>query len=327
MRADYAGHHGQMLLAVLLGIAGAACLGAGFVVQQAEAAVAGAGQRALSVRLLWRLMRRRGWWAGVGLMVVGYALAGWSLGEGNLVLVEPILAANLLFAVTIAAARCRRRPSYRSLVGGLALVGGMAGFVLVGQPHGGLAANSTALTWVWAGIGVAAALAVLAALAVRYAGPTRAVLLGTATGIVYGLQDALSRQVFADFDRSPLRLLAIWPVLSLVAVGALGVVLAQNAFDAAPLTASLPAISVLEPLTGIGLGIALFDVQLAHRPVATAGEAGFLAILILGAVMVARDRVVHDGTRHRPVLARVAAPYDGSAIAGPRSSGDRASVS
>src|SRR4051794_12995424 len=102
-----------MLLTVCLGVVGAAFLGGGFVVQQREAAQVDAGS-GLSMRLMMELVRRRLWWVGVTSMAVGYVLAGYSLGSGNLVLVEPLIAANLLFALPIAAVWCRKRPSPRS---------------------------------------------------------------------------------------------------------------------------------------------------------------------------------------------------------------------
>src|SRR5436309_1712135 len=81
----------------VVGVVGAALLGSGFVIQQREASQTDVGDE-LSFRLLAQLMQRRVWWLGIASMAAGYVLAGWSLGSGNLVLVEPLLAANLLFA-------------------------------------------------------------------------------------------------------------------------------------------------------------------------------------------------------------------------------------
>src|SRR5437763_1836436 len=49
-------------------------------------------------------MGRRLWWSGIASMAMGYVLIGVSLGTGNLVLVEPLIAANLIFALPAAAA-------------------------------------------------------------------------------------------------------------------------------------------------------------------------------------------------------------------------------
>src|SRR4051812_34479688 len=135
-----------MIVPVLLGIVGAAFLGTGFVVQQREAAQV-ASNDAFSVRLLWALMQRRLWWSGIAAMAIGYVLVGLSLGTGNLVLVEPLIAANLVFALPVAAAWCRRVPQRRSMLGAVGLAAGVAGFVLAAQPNGGRSGNGPGLHW------------------------------------------------------------------------------------------------------------------------------------------------------------------------------------
>src|SRR3954464_2929406 len=135
-----------MILPVLLGIVGAGFLGTGFVVQQREAAQV-ASNDSFSVRLLWKLMGRRLWWSGIASMAMGYVLIGLSLGTGNLVLVEPLIAANLIFALPVAAAWCRRVPQRRSMLGAVGLAAGVAGFVLAAQPNGGRSDNVPVLNW------------------------------------------------------------------------------------------------------------------------------------------------------------------------------------
>src|SRR4051812_11300345 len=166
-----------MILPVCLGLLGAAFLGAGFVVQQREAAHADPGS-GLSVRLLVQLVRRRIWWLGVGSMVVGYVLAGWSLGSGNLVLVEPLIAANLLFALPIAAMWCRQRPSWRAMLAALALAGGVTGFVIAARPNGGRSVSIPPNTWAAAGVIAAVSVAFSTSMALRRRGDRRAAWLG-----------------------------------------------------------------------------------------------------------------------------------------------------
>jgi hypothetical protein len=63
----------------------------------------------------------------------------------------------------------------------------------------------------------------------------------------------------------------------------------QNAFSAAPLHASLPAIAAGEPLAGIALGILVFGDRIQITPGQLAMEAGGIAALIVGVVAVARS--------------------------------------
>jgi drug/metabolite transporter (DMT)-like permease len=287
-----------MIIPVLLGIVGAAFLGTGFVVQQREAAQV-APDDSFSVRLLWALVRRTLWWSGIASMAVGYVLVGLSLGTGNLVLVEPLIAANLVFALPVAAAWCRRLPQRRSMLGAVALAAGVAGFVLAAQPNGGRSDNVPVLNWAIAAAVAGAVIAGAVAAAWRRHGDSRALLLGIATGTAYGMQDGLTRDVYGAFSHAGAGAFGSWQVWTLVVVGAIGVMLAQNAFDCAPLTSSLPAISIMEPFVGIVLGVALFDSHLRTSWPAVVVAGASLVVMFAGAYLVSRARVVREATTPR----------------------------
>ena len=84
-------------------------------------------------------------------------------------------------------------------------------------------------------------------------------------------------------------LFSTWPAYALVGAGALGIWLTQNAFSAGPLQASLPAISAGEPLIGILLGVIVFGDRIQISPGLLAIQAGGVAALVAGVVMVASD--------------------------------------
>ena len=100
---------------------------------------------------------------------------------------------------------------------------------------------------------------------------------------------------------------------ALVGAGIVGIWLMQNAFSAAPLHASLPAIAAGEPLAGIALGIVVFGDRIQITPGMLAIQAGGIAALIVGVVAVARSsafcglrKITHDpaGRRARKPAAR-----------------------
>src|SRR4051794_21681241 len=291
-----------VIVPVLLGVVGAAFLGTGFVVQQREAAQV-ASNDAFSVRLLWALMRRRLWWSGIAAMAIGYVLVGLSLGTGNLVLVEPLIAANLVFALPVAAAWCRRVPQRRSMLGAVGLAAGVAGFVFAAQPNGGRSDNVPVLNWVVAAAIAGAVIVGALAMAWRRHGDSRALLLGIATGTAYGMQDGLTRDVYGALSHGGVGAFAGWQVWTLLVVGAFGVLLAQNAFDCAPLTSSLPAISIMEPFVGIVLGVALFDSHLRTSGPAILVAGASLVVMFAGAYLVSRARVVREATMPRQASA------------------------
>ncbi len=96
-------------------------------------------------------------------------------------------------------------------------------------------------------------------------------------------------------------MLASWPVYSLVTASVAGLWLMQNAFSAAPLHASLPAITAAEPVCGMVLGIVVFREKVPASPGMIALQAGGLAALVAGVVTVARAPALTSihAARHR----------------------------
>ena len=134
-------------------------------------------------------------------------------------------------------------------------------------------------------------------------GPARATLTGLAAGLVFGIQDALTRQTLEILQGHPVTvLLTAWPPYCLLATGIVGLWLMQNAFSAGPLHASLPTIAAGEPVAGIVLGIVVFGDRIQISPGMLAIEAGGIAALIVGVVvggaLVGLRRAAQDNRRH-----------------------------
>src|SRR5262249_58151463 len=96
-----------------------------------------AGGRAVPRALVRRRPRRPVWLAGLAAVIVGWGGQAAALGLGRLVVIEPVLATSLLFALALAARRDRRRLSRAEWAATLAVVAGLAVFLVVGQPTGG----------------------------------------------------------------------------------------------------------------------------------------------------------------------------------------------
>ena len=109
--------------------------------------------------------------------------------------------------------------------------------------------------------------------------------LRLAAGLVFGIQDALTRQTLEILQGHPVGVLFTnWPPYCLLGAGIVGLWLMQNAFSAAPLHCSLPAIAAGEPVAGIVLGIVVFG-DVPDRWT-TAGT----VLVILAGVYVLRHR-------------------------------------
>ncbi len=78
-------------------------------------------------------------------------------------------------------------------------------------------------------------------------GGRSAALLGIAVGTVYAATAALLRALTTIALRGPIPLLTSWQLYAVVVLGATGLLLNQVAFQAGPLSASLPAIATVDP--------------------------------------------------------------------------------
>ena len=274
---DYA----TALLAALL-------LGVGFVLQQYTAEQE-PESRFLSARILTDLLRKPRWLAGILCMIAGMLLAAWAIGHLELTLVEPLLSTNLLFALVLAVPMSKQAFRLPEIAGALILCTGVA---LLSSTRSakpiGLSFGSVSH---WPAAAIIAGIAFLAVhLGHRAQGQVRASLTGLGAGLVFGIQDALTRQTLEVLQVNPWTVLfTTWSAYALVGAGITGIWLMQNAFSAAPLHASLPAIAAGEPLAGIVLGIVVFGDRVQISPGMLAIEAGGLAALIVGVVAVARS--------------------------------------
>jgi drug/metabolite transporter (DMT)-like permease len=263
-------------------------VGAGFVLQQRAAAMQPAS-RFPSIRLIIDLFRKPRWLAGIGLLAAGDILAARSIGHLELSLVEPVLTTYLIFALVLAVPLSGHAFRLREVIGAVILVTGVA---LLSASR---SAKPTGLSFGsvshWpAAAGIAAIAVILVEAGRRRSGRLRASLTGTAAGLVLGIQDALTRQTLEALQGNSFTVLfSTWPAYALAGAGALGIWLTQNAFSAGPLQASLPAISAGEPLIGILFGVIVFGDRIQISPGLLAVQAGGVAALVVGVVMVASD--------------------------------------
>ena len=269
-----------LLAAVLLGI--------GFVLQQ-FAAEQEPESRFLHLRILTDLLRKPRWLLGIGCMVAGYLLAAWSIGHLELSLVEPLLTTYLVWALILAVPLSKQPVRASEVVGALILCGGVA-LLSVSRSITPIGLSVGSFSQWYAAAIIAGVAFICVLIGHRKTGQVRATLTGLAAGLVFGIQDALTRQTLEILQgNSFTALFSAWAPYALVGAGIAGIWLMQNAFSAAPLHASLPAIAAGEPIAGIALGIVVFGDSIQITPGMLAIQAGGIAALIIGVVAVARS--------------------------------------
>ena len=267
-------------IAAVFALGAALLIAVGDVFQQRSAHEV-TGEQVGHVGLLLRLLKDRRWWLGSLLATAGFGLQAAALGLGSVVLVQSLLATSVLFALPLSARYAGRRIGGRQWLWAGVLGFAVAVVVIVGDPSAG---QSRAGLHTW-GLVIACLAPVLLfclAGARRWAGrPVSAVLLGVVSGSLWGLFAVLTKGVVDQLDRGVFSVLETpefyaWAVVALAATA-----VQQSAFRAGSMSASLPAVSVSEPLVGSALGLAVLGETL--RP----GRSGWVALALAVVAMVA----------------------------------------
>lgn len=291
-------------IAVVAGLAAAGSFGTGVALQHQQAQLAPAARRS-PLRLLAYLAGRRQWLAGVGLAAAAYGLQALALALAPLALVAPVVATDLLFALPLAA-RWAGRPMGAWDWSGCVLTScGVAAFLAASPPSAGRS-EAPAGTWVLAFAAVTLVASAAAAGAQLTHGSARAGLLALAGGVVFGLTAALTLSVTRVLAiDGPGRILGRWQLWALLALGAAGLLLSASAFRAGALTASLPVIDSVEPVSSVLLGALVFGEGLATAPGSlavqlAAAAAAVAGIIVLGRSSLAWGHRAASGHRHPP---------------------------
>lgn len=212
--------------------------------------------------LMRSLLSNPRWWAGIVGDAGGYAMQVAALALGAVLLVQPILVSMLVFALPLSARLNGRRVTGRMWATAIALTAALACFLIVGDPTEGNA-NAPLHQWILPLVILLGLIAAAVAVGLSTTDPARrAMLLGAAGGSLFGLAAALTACVTALFDHGMGQVLASWQTWALVASGLVGLYLQQRAFQAGPLAASLPAVTITEPLAAAFVGIAVLGERL-----------------------------------------------------------------
>lgn len=297
----WAEHCSDMNAVYILGLSGAFLLAVGFVLQQHVAAQEAPSDREVSAVLLVELARRPLWLVGIGSMVGGNVLGALALGQGSLTLVEPLEATNLFFALPLAAAWQRSHLGLREYAGATMMVAGLAGFLLAAGPTHVKTTTVPEISWVICGATIVAIVAGLTWVAKRFTLGEEATLLAAAAGILFGLQDALTQRTVDDVGHGLAGALTSWQPYALLSVAVVGIALNQNAFKLAPLPASLPALTIAEPLCGIAIGVGLFAQHIRVAGWFVVIEILSLGLMVIGVTIVARSPIVTGFERRTPI--------------------------
>lgn len=121
-------------------------------------------------------------------------------------------------------------------------------------------------------------------------------LLAVAAGLLYGLQDALTRVSGQRLSEGGWAALVTgWQPYAVLVLGVTGLILVQSAFETGPLRMSLPALTAAQPLAGIACGIGFMGDQVRTDTGALAWQAAGLAAIVTGIVLLGLHPAMPEG--------------------------------
>jgi hypothetical protein len=260
--------------------------------QQEEEGSTGHGVRG-RLRHLARLVRRPFWVAGMAALVVSGILQATALAVGQLSVVQPLMATELLFTLMAGSLAFSRRPDVGTWLWFLALAGGLALFLGTATPSGG---EPTAVPGAWPRAGVPLALLVLALWLIGRAltGGARACVLGSATAACFACTAALIKDVTGLIPDGLPALFASWQLYAVGAVGLLSLLMLQVTLRAGSLAASQPALTIGDAVVSVALGWVLFEERIALGAHVVPEAAG-VVLMAVGAVGLSRSPAVAGG--------------------------------
>ncbi len=240
------------------------------------------------VALLGYLVRRPPWLLGQLLATCAFVLHASALHSGPIAVVQPIVVSGIVWAVPVRAAISRRAPSGTELRAVAITAAGLAVFLVASDPTAG---EDAGLGWQTVGLTlcflVVALAANLAAARVRGNPRRAAFLLGVVGGVLFGLVAGFLKLSLQELDSGGLpAMLTAWPTYALLLAGAGGVLTNQRAYRTAGLSASMPALNIVNGMTSLAFGFIVFSEVPRHSPLFLVVEAAALTCVAVGLWML-----------------------------------------
>ena len=246
-------------LAVFLAVMGAFCLAFG-AQRQGSAVKADTGGLALSSNGFLRLLRNPRWVFGLVLLVAGMAMNSVALVTAPLTVVQPIGAIALVITTVVNARDQGININRATVVAISACVTGSALFVLLAvtvtqeSHHVSFADELTIVLLLALAVGLFGSLAVM----FRHRMSAFVYIIGA--GVLFGFVAVLTRIIGKHIlDPNGLGLLNVpwYSVVAIAAAGGLGSWFVQSAYSGGPPDLVIAGLTVVDPIVGIAIGIAI----------------------------------------------------------------------
>jgi drug/metabolite transporter (DMT)-like permease len=238
-------------------------------------------------RFLVQILHRPVWLTGAALMAIGWVVQAAALDRAALVVVQALTALQLVIALPLGVMLTDQHVGKREASGaGLTLVG-IIFFIAAGQPQGG-SSHGSATAWWTSCLVVFGLVAVLVVVGARFSGGAKAITLGAAAGLGFGLQAAVTKTFVTEIGGGVLSLLASWPVYVLILSAVIGFTLQQTSLKTGVLAPAMASANSVTLFTSVILGIAVYGEVISKSGTSHSVSAWLgLLVAMLGVALLA----------------------------------------
>jgi drug/metabolite transporter (DMT)-like permease len=215
------------------------------------------------------------------------ALQAVALGLGSVVLVQALQVTALLFALPVYAWMTNQGLTRRQRGWAILLAVAVAVFVAVGEPAAGYQ-RASLQTWTVVAVMIGPAMMLCVLGARIWSGPVAAVLLAVVSASSWALFAVFTKAIVDVVDGGISALLRTPELYGWLLVAVLGTVFQQSSFRASSLTASLPTMTVTEPVVASLLGVTVLGESLGADGTQLIALAAAVAVVIVATTALAR---------------------------------------
>ena len=269
----------------VLALVAALMFALGTVIQQREAMQV-PDEEANSAGFLLRLAKRPAWLAGIAADALGFVGQAVALGLGRVIVVQPLLATAVVWALPLGAKLTGQRVVRRDILAALAVTAGLGAFLVISDPAGGRD-DAPLGAWLLAGGTLCAIAAACAVFGLSGSGARKAAGCGTAAGLLFGLAAVLTKAVVDSLDEGIVALLTDWHLYVLIAVGFASMTLSQISLQAGDLAPAAATQMIFDPVASVILGLTLLQEQIHDDTLGVIGSVLALGVTFAGMTMLA----------------------------------------
>jgi hypothetical protein len=238
--------------------------------------------------LVMSLVRRSRWLLGTGMSILGFPLQVLALTLAPLVVVQPALAAGLLVLLFLGQRMLDEHAGRYEHAAMIAIVIGVIGIALTAPARSTThTSQELTITLVLVGLAVASLLPYLLHVVAR--SPAAVTMIGAGLGFAWsGVATKLASD---DLSNGHLAIAAAW-ALSTAAASGVGVLSEMSALQSRPAIQVAPVVFVTQTVVPVVLAPLLLGEDFGATPAGGVPLAASLALLIVGAALLARSRLL-----------------------------------